>query len=360
MGRNILVMGQQKTGTTGVYSLIKSALLPLSNEYFFSFEPSRSTPLERVVEQDPGMSVLTKIMYKNFQNFELGMFDRRVMTVRDPRDTLVSTLLFRPLLKNIVDTVPMQEHERFIEGLKRKEQDPQSVSILELTALGNEVGYKRPKPRRLANEYLEMADVADEHGFHVMRYEEFVDGKVEALGDYLQLPLNPSASETPSWLTHISRSRGHGAWRDWLTPEDVEFYRPLLNPCMERMGYEDDWDLNDNPEIAPETSSMYVLDRINKRRRELAAANSSHDEGASDGASIATLHSMASDGNAKAALELARRLDHEQDFGSRWPVSARYWAWQAELQGLSAAAELRQKLDSEMTLETSGSNLQGA
>lgn len=357
MGRNILVMGREKTGTTGVYSLIKSALLPLANEYFFSFEPVRSTPLEQVVEQDRRMSVLTKIMYKHFQNFELGMFDRRVMTVRDPRDILVSTLLFRPLLRTIVDTVPMQEHERFLEGLKRKEQDPQSVSILELADLGNQVGYKRQKPRRLPEEYLEMADLADERGFHVMRYEEFVDGKVEALSDYLQLPLNPGASETPSWLTHISRSRGHGAWRDWLTPKDVEFYRPLLSQCMERMGYENDWDLNDSPQIPPETSSMYVLDRIIKRRRELAAANSSHEDGASDAASIATLHSMASDGNAKAALELARRLNLQQDFGSRWPVSARYWARQAELQGLSAAAELRQKLDSEIGLETSGSNL---
>jgi hypothetical protein len=348
MGRNILVVGQQKTGTTGVYSLIKSALLPLRNEYFFSFEPSRGLPLQRVKEQDPALSILTKIMYKNIDNFELDMFDRRVMTVRDPRDTIVSTLLFKPLLKNIADAVPMSEHQKFIEALQKKERDPRAVSILELMEVADQVGYRKHRPRRLGADYTAMMDIADEQRIHIVRYEDFVDGNVAPLSNYLQLPLNPASSETPSWLMHISRSRGHGAWRDWFTPEDVEHYRPLLRGSMSRMGYADEWELSTAPVIAAATSSAYVADRIEKRRRELAVAASTNDEGMSDGRSIATLHSMASDGNAKAALSLAHRLNAEGDFGQRWPTSARYWARQAELQGLKGATELRGQLDSEM------------
>lgn len=351
MGRNILVVGQQKTGTTGVYSVIKSALLPLQSEYFFSFEPARDVPLRRVLERDPSLNILTKIMYKSFENFDAGMFERKVMTVRDPRDTLVSTLLFKPLLKNIAAAVPMSGHRKFIDALQRKEEDPRSVSILELMDTADQVGYRKHRPRRLAADYLAMTRIAGDQGFHVVRYEDFVDGDVESLAEYLQLPLNPISSETPAWLTHISRSRGHGAWRDWFTSEDVEHYRPLLSQSMSRMGYADEWELNAEPAIAASTSSLYVADRLEKRRRELAVAESAEDEGSSDGSSIATLHSMASDGNAKAALSLARRLNSHEDFGQRWPTSARYWVWQAELQGLKGAAQLRERLDAELPVQ---------
>lgn len=347
MRRSILVVGQQKTGTTGVYSLIKSALRPLANEYFFSFEPSRGVPLENVLERDPKLNILTKIMYKNLDNFSLDMFDKRVMTVRDPRDTIVSTLLFKPLLKNVVGTVSMEQHERFVDGLRRKEQDPASVPLGELFSLADEVGYRKHKPRRLADEYLAMTNMAKVSQFHVVRYEDFVDGKVAELAEYLGLPLNPGAAETPSWLTHISRSRGHSAWRDWFTPADVAHYRPILDACLKQAGYAGDWDLNANPEIAAETSSNYVLDRIQKRRRELTVTTDLAG-GDDTGESIATLHSMASDGNAKAAHELAMILNTSGDFGRRWPTSARYWAWQAELQGLKGAGSLRRELDNEI------------
>lgn len=347
MGRNILVVGQQKTGTTGVYSLIKASLLPIRNEYFFSFEPARGLPLQRVLEQDPSLNILTKIMYKNIDHFDVDMFDRRVMTVRDPRDTIVSTLLFKPLLKNVADGVSMSGHEKFIDALRQKEKDPRSVSILELMDIADQVGYRKHRPRRLAADYLAMTEAAAEQQFHIVRYEDFVDGNVDSLGSYLQLPLNPTSAETPAWLTHISRSRGHGAWRDWFTPEDVEHYSPLLRRSMSRMGYKDEWELNQDPEIAASTSSLYVADRLDKRRRELAVAASVDGVEANDGSSIATLHSMASDGNAKAALSLAQRLSGGDEFGQPWPASARYWARQAELQGLKGAGELRQHLDDE-------------
>ncbi len=353
MGRNIIIVGQQKTGTTGVYSLVKSALAPLADEYFFSFEPLRGRSLEEVVRRDPTRSVMTKIMYKNVGNFDLDMFQRRVMTVRDPRDTIVSTLLFKPLLKNVVGEVGMDQHERFIEGLRAKEADPRSVSVTDLMTLADEVGYRHHKPKRLASEIVQMAEFAEDEGFHVVRYEDFVDHDVAALASYLGLPLNPGASETSGWLTHISRSKGHGAWRDWFTPEDVDLYRPLLAKPMRLMGYGDDWELSAEPRIAPSTSSEYVADRIAKRRRELAAAGPS-DDGVDAGASIATLHSMAADGNARAALELARRLDETSDFGDRWPRAALRWAREADLQGLAAARKVRQRLEREVASSSAG------
>ena len=352
-GRNIIIVGQQKTGTTGVYSLVKSALAPLAQEYFFSFEPRRGRPLEQVVRRDPTRSVLTKIMYKHVANFDLDMFPRRVMTVRDPRDTIVSTLLFKPLVKKVVTEVGTEQHERFIDGLRAKEADPRSVGIGALMALADDVGYRHHRPEGFAGEIVQMAEFAQDEGFHVVRYEDFVDHEVADLASYLGLPLDPGAAQTSGWLTHITRSKAHGAWRDWFTPEDVDLYRPLLAEPMRLMGYEDDWELSPEPRIAPATSSEYVADRIAKRRQELSSADRSED-GVDAGVSIATLHSMAADGNARAALELARRLDGTTDFGGRWPKGALRWAREAELQGLAGAGALRERLERELSGPTRG------
>jgi len=344
MNRNIIVVGRQKTGTTGVYSLIKSALAPMADEYLFSFEPKKSGPLEQALRACPGLNVMTKIMYKNMANFPLEMFGRRVMTVRDPRDALISTLLFKPLLKNVVTTVEMPQHERFLQALREKEANPQGVNVKDLMQLGNEVGYRKWRPR--ADELLDMMAFARSNDFFLVHYEDFVDHKVEPLAEYLSLPLNPQQSSTPAWLSHISRSKGHGAWRDWLTPEDVEFYRPLFKEAMDTMGYADDWELNPNPSIDPATSSRYVADAIEKRRHELSVRKDSGEDDA--GATLATLYSRATDGGARDALALARRLDVPTNGSLRWPRSALRWAREAEMQGVRAAADLRSRLEQEL------------
>lgn len=338
MKRNIIVVGQQKTGTTGVYSLIKSALAPIAGEYFFSFEPSRQEPLDRVRRNDPTLSILTKIMYKNVSSFTMTSFDKRVMTVRDPRDTIISTLLFKPMIRKVVDQVPLTEHERFIAALEQKERDPRGVSVVELMELAADVGYRRHHPRRNARELVEMSNFARAEHFHVVRYEDFVDGDVNQLADYLELPLDPGAAQTANWLAHISRSRAHGAWRHWFTEGDVDYYRPLLSRCMARMGYADDWELAASPRIPADSSSDYVRRALHKRRQELSTEGGHGSQGT---LSLATLHSMASDGNARAALELSRRLSEGTDYGASWPVSAQYWARRAELQGVPSNAPTR-------------------
>jgi len=344
VSHNIIVVGRQKTGTTGVYSLIKSALAPMAQEYLFSFEPNRFDPLEQALRTSPQLSVMTKIMYKNMANFPVAAFDRRVMTVRDPRDALISTLLFKPLIKSVVSTVEMSEHERFLKALRRKERDPGSISVKRLMRLGNQVGYKKWRPG--TEELLEMTDFARANEFFLVYYEDFVDDRVDTLAQYLGLPLNAQQSATPAWLSHISRSKGHGAWRDWMTPEDVEFYRPLLKEAMDAMGYEDDWELNPEPSIDPATSSRYVADAIAKRRTELAAGRQP-DTGRS-AATLATLHSRATDGGANDALQLAQALDQPEAGMMRWPRSALHWAREAEMQGVQAATDVRARLEREL------------
>lgn len=344
MDRNIIVVGRQKTGTTGVYSLIKSALTPMADEYLFSFEPGRFEPLDEAMRRSPALHVMTKIMYKNMHRFPLDAFGRRVMTVRDPRDALISTLLFKPLIKGVVSTVGMSDHERFLEALRGKERDPRSISVKQLMQLGNQVGYKKWRPG--TDELLEMSDFARTNDFFLVHYEDFVDDEVGPLAEYLSLPLNATQSSTPAWLSHISRSKGHGAWRDWLTSEDVAFYRPIFKEAMEAMGYADDWDLNPSPSIDSATSSHYVADAIAKRRRELSAGQGA--EGEDSGATMATLYSRATDGGAHDALELALRLDDPEPGLQRWPQSALRWAREAEMQGVRAAGEIRARLEREL------------
>jgi hypothetical protein len=64
----------------------------------------------------------------------------------------------------------------------------------------------------------------------------------------------------------VVRKKASGDWRHWFTEEDVELLKPAYLPYMEAMGYDcNDWDLNPEPVIEPQYSSMYMK-RLLKRK----------------------------------------------------------------------------------------------
>ena len=56
----------------------------------------------------------------------------------------------------------------------------------------------------------------------------------------------------------VARTKEAGGWRDWFTPADVEYFRPLFQDFLVKYDYEPDWALNPNPHIAAESSTLYV------------------------------------------------------------------------------------------------------
>jgi hypothetical protein len=87
-----------------------------------------------------------------------------------------------------------------------------------------------------------------------------VDKKFGALNEYLGFEI-ASEAEVPKGTgkEKVVRKKAYGDWRQWFTQKDVELLRPAYTPYMELIGYDcDDWELDPQPTIEPEYSSVYM------------------------------------------------------------------------------------------------------
>jgi hypothetical protein len=57
----------------------------------------------------------------------------------------------------------------------------------------------------------------------------------------------------------VVRSKTHSDWRNWLLKEDVDVIRPKLVEYLTEMGYEDEWDLPEDPKVPSENASKYIM-----------------------------------------------------------------------------------------------------
>ena len=92
-----------------------------------------------------------------------------------------------------------------------------------------------------------------------------MDEKVTKLEEYLGFPIKAKA-DVDIAHEHVPRTKSYGNWKDWLTPDDVLYFKPLFAEYMKTYGYEDAWEINRNPNIPQNHSIEYVLRTVNKRR----------------------------------------------------------------------------------------------
>ncbi len=251
----ILVTGSPKTGTTALYHSIKNAL---PQDSICQFEPeNRNLP----VPERNDRPVLVKSFIPACEAYDF--FEKKILITRDPRDHLISNMLYRPY--NIFnrhdrsDTGREQFKEDMLSLLKKKEASPLSVSVREIQELQDR--WNIPSyGLRMIKYYHERP------GIFLFKYEDYIDKKLMALSAYLGISLD-TVSDVPQ--KRVIRSKAYGNWKDWFTPSDVEHYRPLFQDYMAEFGYEDAWELNPNPKIDPALSSQYVM-RIIEEAIEIA------------------------------------------------------------------------------------------
>ncbi len=263
---NILVMGRAKTGTTVISKTIENSLSGTSH---YSLEPKdigyfydqRNFP-----EVD---NQIVKIIFEHWNGtprFRNGLlhnesplkFDRVVSIVRDPRDEHISRLLY--IIKPWVDAhgLNLEKTKLWLEALERKEQNPTSVSFLEMVSIFDDIFATRMMNQIMHpiehNNYLEVLKVNQAQSF-VIRYEDFMAGKLDALQDYLGFEL--SDNRCVGDLSRTLRTAAFDNWKSYFTEQDVKQLQPLYKPVLERMGYED-WLLNGQPKVQCESNSAYV------------------------------------------------------------------------------------------------------
>jgi len=220
-------------------------------------------------------------------------FDRKIFLVRDPRDWLVSSLLFGApaiALSNAdADThVRAEAIAAVIALLRCKEADPASVSILDLIHLYRRL-WSPPETVKFDRKVrpfhlLPLAGAVAEHyrwrmellseflrrhpDYFIVKYEDFVSGQLRPIEDHLGFSLQGECNVDPHFK-RVVRTKRSKDWRNWLLQGDVEFFRPIFSPFMEEFGYADDWTLSETPVVAPEHASIYVCNIIAEREADL-------------------------------------------------------------------------------------------
>jgi hypothetical protein len=273
----IVIYGLARSGTTALFHLIKNAL---PADAACLFEPRAFDPravnrglLGRLLGGRREPDVLAKVLPfrpKEPADAEsFSSFDKQVLIVRDPRDRVVSRLLY------VVYHATFYQRDEplraFLGLLRRKEADPRSVSLGELLKTfaglnGDEFSFDAWAAEHARHSVRAPLDFHDcRPGLFVCKYEEMIERRLGGLEEYLGLRLKGAAA-VPAEHSRVARTRAYGNWRDWLTPEDVEYLRPVLRPYLERYYGGADWNLSERPAIRPEFCSGYVERIVNERR----------------------------------------------------------------------------------------------
>ncbi|MET0384284.1 MAG: hypothetical protein ABW032_12765 [Burkholderiaceae bacterium] len=267
-----LIVGTAKSGTTALLALVGQAMA--SPRLFVE------DPLEEVVpalRAQAGDGV-AKVIFGNEPEAAIvrfaEAFDRRVLLLRDPRDQLVSSLLYM-VASSPARLADQAFLDRFSALLRAKQADPASVDF------GAIVRLFESDERSFVGRVLSLqaafgrfvADVGAGAGiaWHLVRYEDFVAGRLDALSRYLGRPLSAGVDVPPEYA-RVARTKSTGDWRHWFTPADVAALRPAYDPLLRSLGYAVEWTPAPVPRIAPEHSWGYLDRLVDERRRHYGLA----------------------------------------------------------------------------------------
>ena len=183
---------------------------------------------------------------------------KKITLVRDPRDRLISSLLFS------LHGNPEEKLVQQIGILEEKVNNPASISFL---ALAREIlGLDSMDPildyihASLSN--MEEAINASNNSMQV-RYEDYITAP-QSLFSKLSLDYDHNAKENIPDRHNYGRRRGsRDDWQDWFTTEDVGLLKPIFQKFIETHRYDSGWALSPNPTI----SRVHTIDFIIKAHR---------------------------------------------------------------------------------------------
>lgn len=262
----VLIVCPGKSGSTSLFYTLKRSLPPTCTPIF---EPESLESIDTKCSIDD--SFITKILISRNINFLSDIprlvegigsyFTHVILLVRDPRDILISTLLYTAPTKFIWKEDP-STIRKLISLLHEKEKNPSSHSLYSLITL------IQTFPNFSAIEALFRMTV----GFGklksivVLKYEDYIQNKMNEISNYLGIPISNDHSVEEKHA-RVVRSGVSESWRQWFIDSDCEFFRPIFEPYMEFFGYDtNDWKLSETPCINPKFSSEYFLSLLRDKR----------------------------------------------------------------------------------------------
>ena len=251
----ILIAGQGKSGTTALYCALQQTLPPT---YTCLFEPLSYIPAagERCELAKVQINESAKI-----DDFEA--FDKKILIVRDPRDNLVSRLLYAIYNEEFVKDD--NKVRFFVERLEQKRRDPSSVPMLELLQVLGDLSGKDLLGLFILRHQLGLNFDPLRRGYFTYKYEDFIAGQYSALEEYLGFNLCFNGDVGAAY-TRVARTKGSGDWRNWFTERDVEYFSPIYHEYLVKYEYDLAWTLPPEPKILPAHSTEYVMRLVREAR----------------------------------------------------------------------------------------------
>ena len=258
---NALVLGLHKTGTTIVASVIQRSL----PDALLQMEPSTVAFFEQRIKV-PNSQVV-KIIYQHWAqrpSLLTGVVrgegrlrpDKRVAIVRDPRDGVISGLMYCAYAR-VLEGATRSQVDAWLQVVREKEADPDKHSVIGLHDAAARIFRSDDSIDSFFADFLSYAAwlARNRDCLHVLRYEDFVAGNTTELETYLGIALS-SEREVDPRLARVSRTKASGDWRKMMLPEDVAWLRERYGDALAAFGY-DDWAIH--PErIDPVAGSSYI------------------------------------------------------------------------------------------------------
>ncbi len=256
--QSVIIVGQGKSGTSKLTYVVNSGM-PTNTEIHFEPKGIKGLPNIGMHKELLGkLPMINKSLYGPNQSVKFGaisqLYDRKIWILRDPRDRVVSLMLYRWFKGHNPDPV---KYKKALDLVKRKEADPTSVNITQIWNLIYAPGMYAVK---LKEEYLKLDNILSnlDKTWHILSYENMIDGKLSDLNTYLGFDTSLD-EEVPDKLNRVVRSKGYGNWKNWFTSEDVSFYQPILGDFISKYcPIIDDWTLNPKQEIDQSKGSQYM------------------------------------------------------------------------------------------------------
>lgn len=250
----IVIAGQAKSGTTALYYALKQSL---PRKYTCLFEPRSYNAADREGR------VLAKVLINpsvKLDDFET--FHKKIFLVRDPRDNLVSRLLYAVYDQKF--SADDGEVRFFIERLEQKRREPARVPLLELLKALSDLSGEDMLERFILRYRIGLKFDTLHRNYFVYKYEHFVGGQSSGLDEYLGFAVNFNVNVD---VAHgrVARTKGSGDWRNWFTEHDVQYFSGIYHEYLVKYGYDSEWKLSAEPEILPEHSTEYVRRLVRER-----------------------------------------------------------------------------------------------
>lgn len=261
--KSILVIGKAKTGTTFLARAIQTSLEPCN----LVMEPKKPEFVFDRYGHPASANEVAKLIFEHWidkRNFlqalvadELPVkFDKKVVIVRDPRDELVSRLLY--LVKPLRDQgkLTTENLSQWLDVLRAIETGESKMSFLNLVQEADRL-FKTDLIGSFVTYLDEFSAFYKQkpNSLFAIRYEDLVDHNISHLEDYLGFRLNFEVKED-ELIQRTKRSSSYGSWKGFLKQEDIGFFQPILSDFMAKIGYSD-WSLNDSLP-SKEVTSEYV------------------------------------------------------------------------------------------------------